>query len=326
VSRRVPPLNPLRVFETVARTLNLTTAAQQLHVSQSAVSRQIATLETYLGVDLFRRERHGVTLTQAGAAYAAEIAPAFEAISLATERLQGRSAPAILQLRTYTTFTSQWLIPRLPDFQQRHPDIEIVITNAVRDVDFDRDAVDAAIQFGDGQWPRVQTDLLFHDEIEPVCSPSYLRAIGGRNSDPERLLAGRLLVAHYRSADWATWLAATGRADLSLRAERMRFSNSLLAWQAAQKGLGTAIGQISMLESELEAGLLVRPFSQPVRGSKAFFLVRPVLQRRAKKVEAFRDWLLSAIENSRVDPPLTPQSPARPRRAPPGLRAGSSAG
>lgn len=292
MARRIPPLNPLRVFEVVARTQNLTAAAQELHVSQSAVSRQLAALETYLGVELFRRERHGVTLTRVGAAYAAKVIPAFEEIGAATDKLLRNTAQGVLRVRTYTTFTAKWLIPRLPDFRNRHPDIEVVVTNAVPDVDFDRDPVDMAIQFGDGHWPRVQLDLLFPDEIEPVCSPAYLAAQLPEGGNPELLLRSRLLVSHYRSADWNDWLEATGRPGAAAGAERMSFSTSVLTWQAALDGLGMAIGQTSMLSSEIEKGTLVRPFGQPVQRDKAYYLVRPASQRYSRKVDSFRDWLL----------------------------------
>ena len=292
MARRIPPLNPLRVFEVVARTQNLTAAAQELHVSQSAVSRQLAVLETYLGVELFRRERHGVTLTRVGAAYATKVIPAFEEIGEATDKILRNAAQGVLRIRTYTTFTAKWLIPRLPDFRARHPDIEVVVTNAVPDVDFDRDPVDAAIQFGDGRWPRVQLDLLFPDEIEPVCSPGYLATHVPRGGDVEQLLKSRLLVSHYRSADWNDWLEATGRQGAADGTERMSFSTSVLTWQAALDGLGMAIGQTAMLSSEFEKGTLVRPFGQPVRRTRAYYLVRPASQRYSRKVDCFRDWLL----------------------------------
>ena len=174
MARRIPPLNPLRVFEVVARTQNLTAAAQELHVTQSAVSRQISALETYLGIELCRRERHGVSITRAGLSYARQILPAFETIADATDRLTRASRQGALRVLTYTTFAAKWLIPRLEQFNQRHPHIDVRIHNGVPSVDFDRDSVDVAIQFGDGQWPRNQCDLLFHDQLEPVCSPQYL--------------------------------------------------------------------------------------------------------------------------------------------------------
>ena len=293
MTRRFPPLNPLRVFEVVARLNNLTAAAQELHVSQSAVSRQIATLESYLGVELFRRERHGVALTRVGATYAQRVIPAFEEIASATEKLLRNTSHGVLRVRTYTTFTAKWLIPRLPDFRLRHPDVEVVVSNAVPDVDFDRDPVDVAIQFGDGRWPRVQLDLLFPDEIEPVCSPEYL----AQSKNPDALLASRLLVSHYRRTDWDDWLQATGRTGAAAvaNAERMSFSTSVLTWQAALDGLGTAIGQTAMLQHEFQKGTLVRPFEEPVRRPMAHYLVRPAAQRYSRRVDAFRDWLLESV-------------------------------
>ncbi len=294
MARPIPPLNPLRVFEVVARTENLTAAACELHVTQSAVSRQIAVLETYLGLELFRRERHGVLLTRAGKDYAEQVVPAFAAIAAATEKLTKANAQGGLRLRTYTTFAAKWLIPRLPDFKQRHPDIDVRISNAVPDVDFDRDAVDVAIQFGDGGWPRVHTDLLFPDEIEPVCSPAYLNREGGQKS-AEAVLRKRLLVSQYRRSDWDDWLAANNLQEQAAQAERMAFSSSILTWQAALDGLGVAIGQTALLTTELESGQLVRPFHRPLKRSKAHYLVRPRLQRESRKVMAFRDWILDNV-------------------------------
>ncbi|GAA0804028.1 transcriptional regulator GcvA [Cupriavidus gilardii] len=296
MARRIPPLNPLRVFEVVARTQNLTVAAQELHVSQSAVSRQIAVLEGYLGIELFRRERHGVSLTRVGQAYAEEVVPAFDAIATATARLLKNTSQGALRVRTYTTFAAKWLIPRLPDFQAQYPSIEVRIDNAIPDVDFDRDPADLAIQFGDGRWPRVSADFLFHDEIEPVCTPEYLRTHrGGGRGRPEALLRHRLLVSHYRRADWDDWLAFAGLAEMADRTERMSFGSSVLTWQAALDGLGIAIGQAAMLQAELASGRLVRPFARPLVRSKSYYLVRPAVQRESRKVTAFRDWLLDTV-------------------------------
>jgi LysR family glycine cleavage system transcriptional activator len=301
MARRIPPLNPLRVFEVVARTGNLTAAAQELHVTQSAVSRQIAVLEGYVGVELFRRERHGVTLTRAGRGYAEQVVPAFDAIASATDKLLKGSTQGALRVRTYVTFAAKWLIPRLPEFQREHPQIEVRITNAVPDVDFDRDPADVAIQFGDGRWPRVQADWLFDDEIEPVCAPRYLAGPRGRARRPEALLAQRLLVSHYRNTDWDEWLAATGLAEAARGAERMRFSSSVLTWQAAHDGLGMAIGQTRMLAAEFASGELVRPLARPVRTGRAYYLLRPAVQRESRKVAAFRDWLLAACRGASAE-------------------------
>jgi LysR family glycine cleavage system transcriptional activator len=293
VARRIPPLNPLRVFEVVARTLNLTAAARELHVTQSAVSRQVGTLESYLGVELFRRERHGVVLTRAGQTYAKQIVPAFDAIASATEALTRATGQGGLRVRTYTTFAAKWLIPRLPAFKKAHPGIDVRIVTAVPDVDFDRDGVDLAIQYGEGHWPRVEADLLFRDEIEPVCTPAYLKQLGGvRQRD--KLLEGPLLVSQFRRDDWDDWLAAQGLSERAAGGERMYFSSSVLTWQAAIDGLGVAMGQPALLAQELQTGQLLRPFALPLQRNSGHFLVRPAVQRPSRKVTAFRDWILQA--------------------------------
>ena len=302
MSRRIPPLNPLRVFEVVARRLNLTAAAQELHVTQSAVSRQIGVLETYLGVALFQRERHGVTLTRTGRAYAEQVVPAFAALAAATEKLLGGTTLGPLRVRTYTTFAAKWLIPRLPAFEKIHPHIEVRLTTSVPAVDFDRDPVDVAIQYGDGRWPRVHADLLFRDEIEPVCSPRYLAAHAPDPTHPQALLHGRLLLSHYRHSDWDDWLAANALADHGRDAERMSFASSVLTWQAAVDGLGLAVGQVPLLAAELAAGQLVRPFARPLRSDNAFYLLRPKVQRETLKVRAFRDWLLEVCAQAESRP------------------------
>lgn len=294
MARRIPPLNPLRVFEVVARTQNLTAASKELHVTQSAVSRQIGVLESYLGVELFRRERHGVTLTRLGTSYAEQVTPAFESIAAATDRLVRRTSQGTLRVRTYTTFAAKWLIPRLHDFQRQHPDIDVRITNGVPDVDFDRDAVDLAIQFGNGNWPRLKADLLFFDEIEPVCSPRFLAENKSWKQHPESLLAKRLLVSHYRRSDWDDWLSFTALAEHAAQAERMSFSSSVLTWQAALDGLGIAMGQTALLGPELETGRLVQPFKRPVHSGSGYYLVRSGVDRQARTSRVFRDWLLEA--------------------------------
>lgn len=294
MARRIPPLNPLRVFEVVARTQNLTAAGNELHVTQSAVSRQIGVLETYLGVELFRRERHGVALTRAGQAYAEQVIPAFERIADATDKLVKGTSQGALRVRTYTTFAAKWLIPRLNEFRELHPSIDVRISTAVPEVDFDRDPVDLAIQFGDGKWPRVESEFLFHDQVEPVCSPQYLAQYAPNPRYPQSLLRQRLLVSHYRKVEWTDWLDATGLAPEARQAQEMTFSSTLLAWQAAIDGLGIAIGQTHLLTQELASGALVRPFNRPLVRDQAYYLVRPKLQRASRKVTLFREWLLGA--------------------------------
>ena len=305
MTQRIPPLNPLKVFETVARTENLTGAAHELHVTQSAVSRQISVLEAYLGVELLRRQRHGVSLTKAGRAYAEQIVPAFAMIANATEDLLKDSSQDALRLLTYTTFAAKWLIPRLPDFHARHPGIEVQLSTAVPDVDFDRDSVDMAIQFGDGQWPNVQADRLFTDQIEPVCSPRFLARHAPDSQHPESLLRQRLLVSRYRRNDWNDWLEVNALKAMSADSSRMSFGSSILTLQAAVEGLGLAIGQTRLLAADFASGLLLQPFAgtrwKPLCSERAYYLLRPLHQRETSKTRAFREWLLQCVNEL---PPL----------------------
>jgi len=300
---RIPPLNPLRFFEVVARTQNLTLAAQELCVTQSAVSRQIAVLEAYLGVELFRRGRHGVSLTPIGKAYAEQVIPSFHNISAATARLLASSHGGMLRVRTYTTFASQWLIPRLPDFRSLHPDIDVDIVTGMRDVDFERDAVDLAIQAGVGDWTSARHDMLFYDRIDPVCSPAYLNTHAQGGDDLPALLRGRLLYSRYSHShsDWEAWLDRNAMTTGTSASEWTGFSISMLAWQSAAAGLGVAMGQIAMLNEEFKLGNLLRPFNKPVRRDHAYYLLRPKQRTDLTKVKVFREWLLKCAAQTRAD-------------------------
>lgn len=298
MSKKLPPLNPLKVFDVVVRTQNLTKAAQELHISQSAVSKQLNVLQAYLGVELVRRERHGVSLTQAGLQFGEEITPAFDTISKATAGIMRSGSDSTLRIQTYTTFAAKWLIPRLSDFHARHKDVSVVITNSVRPADFDRDNVDLAIQMGNGAWQGQDVDFLFEDIIEPVCSPAFFRRHAPEAAYPRSLLRTCLLVSHYRQDDWPTWASLCRYDEDIANTERMRFSTSVLTWQAAIEGLGIAIGQTSLLADDLKAQRLVRPFNLPVRTGASYYLVRPQLQRHARKVVLFRSWISEQVANS----------------------------
>ena len=301
---KIPPLNPLKVFEVVARAKNLTTAANELRVSQSAVSRQIAVLEEYLGVQLFTRERIGVKLTEVGEAYARRIGPAFEQISEATKFVTQKYSDNVIRLRTYTTLTARWLIPRLPHFKLQYPDVEVLITNSNAPLDFGTEQCDLAIVLGDGNWPDAEATLLLEDVIEPVCSPAFLESFHGNTEQLlESLQSKRLLVSKYRKDDWPTWLAHIGMGHVFDKAEKMVFSSSILTWQAATDNLGIAIGQQHMLDPDLKAGRLICPFAKPLRTGRGHYIVTPSVQRYSGKIEAFKEWL---VHEARENRPMAP--------------------
>lgn len=294
MSRAIPPLNALRVFEAVARLGSFTKAAEELYVSQSAISRQISLIEDYLGIKLFDREQRGVTLTALGHAYQKDIGPAFAQIATATQNLFATSRGGPIKVRAYTTFAAKWLMRRLPEFQAAYPDLEVRISTNVTPIDFQRENVDLAIQFGDGRWPGILCERLLDDQIAPVCSPVLMDSkIPLATLDD--LKSHRLLHSHYRKSDWPDWLSAVGRPDLATPHESMEFSSSILTYQAAVDGLGVAIGQILLLDQELEKGILVRPFAQIVKRPFAYYLLQPERHSTPRNVKIFREWLLDKI-------------------------------
>jgi LysR family glycine cleavage system transcriptional activator len=285
--QQLPPLNPLRVFEVAARLESFTAAADELGVTQSAVSRQIATLEGALGAKLFSRQRHGVLLTKEGRAYRDGISPAFAMISAASAALTHPRAEQ-LRLRIYTTFAAKWLIKRLPKFQKAHPEINVQLSASAAKINFARDNIDLAIQFGRGEWRNLEKKLLISDVIQPVCSPRLLRA------HPElRTVDGlrnqQLLHSHYRMQDWDDWLKSAGRPDLL--SEGTIFPSSMLAYEAAAEGLGVAIGQLFLLKDDIAAGTLVPLFDRPLARDFGYYALWQKSAARGRSINAFLKWL-----------------------------------
>lgn len=302
MTRPIPPLNPLHVFDRAARHGSFTRAAEELGVTQPAVSRQVALLEDYLGVRLFLREPRGLTLTPEGRRYAEEIAPAFRTIAAATERLVTTRAAEPLKLQVYATFMAKWLMRRMPQLQARHPALKLRTRAVVQPVDFARDGVDAAIQFGRGDWPGLDVVFLFADEIQPVCAPALL-AGGPPVRTPADLLRYPLLHAHYRRRDWPDWLAAMGLDEVA-EPEAAIFSSSLLTYQAAIDGLGIAMGQPRLLQQEIASGTLV-PLARSLHRDLGYYFVSPPDHHDWRRIGLVRDWLLDqvAAENAAGDAP-----------------------
>lgn len=304
MSKKIPPMNPMRAFYVVARTKSLTKAAKELHVGQSAISKQLDVLEKYLGVKLFRREQRGISLTDVGQELGDRIVPAFDQIAEAAHHVTERSNDNQIRVHTYTTFAAKWLIPRLEDFHKRHPEFSVLIINLTNNIDFERDRIDFSIQLGNGNHPDTDADLLFDDVIEPVCTAAFLKKHVPDSQYPQAILRTRLLVSHYRpKGEWGLW-AKTHQytADIA-DTPQMNFGSSVLTWQAAMDGLGVAIGQVALLTDDIREGGLLYPFNRPIRTGLSFYLLRPNVRREARKITLFRDWLLSQAAATR---PLLP--------------------
>jgi len=291
MSRAIPPLNPLHVFAVVAQVGNFTRAAQELRVTQSAVSRQIATLEAYLGLKLFSRQRQGIELTAVGARFFEEIGPAFETIAVATERLRLSRSREALRLEVYPTFAAKWLIPRLARFSTLHPQIEIKLSTGIKPANFAAQNVDLAIQLAKPGQIVDEHQLLFHDVMQPVCSPAYLNE--HRIEQLDDLAGARFLHSRYRRNDWRDWLGAFGRSDLW--GGGVEFPSSLLTYQAAVEGMGIAIGQTGLLSDDIKAGVLV-PLFDVIERELAYFVIWPKGTEPNLKGRKFIRWLRDEVE------------------------------
>jgi LysR family glycine cleavage system transcriptional activator len=293
--RRIPPLNALRAFETAARHRSLSKAASELAVSQAAVSRHVKFLEEYLGVRLFNRRPSSLQLTAAGKAYSQRLTRAFNEIASATEQTVGVSGKQRLSLRAYSTFMLRWLLPRLPDFQLKHPRIELNITTAVETPDFSREGVDVAIRYGKGAWPGLYAQKLFSDALRPFCTPAYAQLMGGITLG--NLRDCTLLHHSRRGGDWPDWLEVAGASGMELDTG-MFFDDLLLVHEAAMRGLGIGITQEKYIEPELANGTLICPFEQVLRRDVGYYAVCRAGAQGLPGIAEFLHWLAGLAERA----------------------------
>jgi len=286
----LPPLNPLRAFEAAGRHVSFTRAAEELGVTQTAVSRQVSVLEGYLRVRLFERHNSELILTDTGRAYLSSVQPALEMISNATEISRGQ-AKSVLKVRVYLTFALRWLLPRLSRFRAEHPEIDINLTTSVTPADFERDDIDISICHGDGRWKDVVAWQIFEDRITPVCSPTLLQGDNPPRT-PEDLVGQSLLHSRNRSDDWHEWLSFAEVTEEPKQS--LIFETSSLVYEAAKQGLGFAIGQVRLLQDDIDRGDLVAPFDVMMRPKGYYLLHRE--GRIEAKTRIFCEWVLREAE------------------------------
>lgn len=298
--RRTGPLNPLRAFEVAARHMSFTVAADELCVTQGAISRAVKTLEDYFGVSLFKRLGNGLELTPRSRLLAHKLTDIFSQLADATDEFVGSKTAHVLTVWTYTSFMIGFLIPRLPDFQLKHPNIKVRLISATDSTEFNRDQVDVRLRYGHGHWTGFDSTLLFREELRPVCSPRLL-APGQKKLELADLEKHVLLHYDGRRHDWADWLAAAGHADLQPR-DNLVFDELSVANQAAIAGLGLAMVQRIYFHNEIEHGQLIVPFDTVLWRDRGYYLTVSRERRNAESVAQFRDWLLEqlAAQNAAV--------------------------
>lgn len=281
----LPPLNGLRAFEASARAGSFVAAAAELQVSPSAVSRLVKLLELRLGVALFDRKPNGLELTERGRTYVTALTAAFGQITQATERLKFASSSALL-IGAGPTLAMRWLIPRLPGFHTKHPEIDVRLSTAIAGADPMRPDWTAAIRAGDGAWPGFESHFLFTADLFPVCAPALAKVL----RKPADLKRAAILQVTNAPEDWQLWLKAA-HVDLDLR-HAQEFDYPAFALQAALDGLGVAMARAPFVADDLAAGRLVRPFKLAVPKAKGWYLVHKHAAGENSALKAFRDWLV----------------------------------
>ncbi len=289
---RLPSLNALRAFEAAARHLSFTRAAEELSVTQAAVSHQIKHLEDQLGMKLFRRMNRQLMLTDAGQALLPAVSDGFRVLADGVARVSGFGHENRLKVSTLESIAAEWLVPRLGRFRTRHPDIDIELSIADALVDFQRDDADLAIRYGPGGWPRVTALKLTEETIFPVLAPS-LAERGPPLRSPADLLKYPLI--YEQGIDfWNAWFTAAGLAGAVVpKGPVLPHTNLVL--QAVIAGEGVSLGRSFLISGDLRNGRLIRPFATQISARAAYYLVYPPEAETRPKVRYFREWLLEEV-------------------------------
>jgi LysR family glycine cleavage system transcriptional activator len=294
---RLPPLNNLKAFEAAARHESFTRAAEELCVTQGAVSQQVKALEEGLGIKLFNRERQRLIITEAGRDYLVIVRDALDRIALGTERLLQRQNAGVLTVSTSPDFAAKWLVHRLGHFAEAHSGIDLRVSATLHHVDFAREEVDLAVRHGDGNWPGLDTVQLSDEQLFAVCSPKLLSG-RRRLGKPADLLKFPLIHLDNRD-DWTKWLRAVG-VDQGEVAHGPVLNRASMVIDAAIDGQGVALARTTLAAWDLINGRLVRPFPDSLALSRTYWIICPKATSNVPKIVTFRNWLLAeAAEDAR---------------------------
>ena len=294
--RRLPPLNALKAFEAAARSESFTRAAEELCVTQGAVSHQVKALEATLGIKLFNRERQRLVITDAGREYLTVVRDALDRIAAGTERILQRQNSGVLTVSTSPDFAAKWLLHRLGRFTEAHPDIDLRVSGTMHHVNFAREDVDVAVRHGDGHWPGHDVVRLCVEQLFPVCARKF---VSGRNriTKAADLLKLPLLRLDDTTA-WPRWFEAAGLAGAVAQGPILNRASMLI--DAAVDGQGIALARTALAAWDLINGRLVRPVDVSLRMSNSYWIVCPNATAALPKIKAFREWLLTeAAEDMR---------------------------
>jgi DNA-binding transcriptional LysR family regulator len=299
IRRKLPPLTALTAFEAAARLTSFTKAASELGVTQAAISRQIHLLEEYFGFPLFLRLHRKIKLTEKGKSLASAAQDAFDLLAASVAEVSMADHEAELTIAATVAFSHFWLLPRISEFSSRHPEINLRIVTQDNIPNIESSDLDVAVRFGNGMWPDGQAELLFEDEIFPICSPKFAETAGTITS-PRELLAYPLIS---NMADdptwtgWSEWLAAFS-VELPKKQPGLRCSFYTDAIYSALNGQGIALGWRHLVEDLLDQGRLVRLTEATVKTRNAYFSVVPKRRRQSEAARLFQNWLTETVSTT----------------------------
>lgn len=297
--RKIPSTAALVSFEAAARHESFTKAAEELSLTQSAICRQVASLEEFLNVELFRRSRRGVKLTEAGQSYSRRVATQLDAVERDTLSVMGQQGTSTLELAVVPTFGTQWLLPRLKQFQRLHPTITVNLTNRTRPFLFADTDFDAAIYFGDGDWPGTHAYRLMDEKPLPVCSPALLAGEEGLSAT--RISQLPLLQQTTRPYAWRQWFSSL-QLNVAHDMTGPRYELFSMLAQAATHEMGVALIPPFLIQRELAQGLLVVAHPHTLVSQRAYHLMIPERKIDSASLQAFRDWLISEARHYAEQP------------------------
>ncbi len=286
MTRTLPPLLSARAFEFAARNLSFQSAADELHVTASAISHQVKALEDFLEVQLFRRDHRGVSLTPEGSRYLAKLHKAFDEIAVATADIREGKLSGRLSVGATSAFISRWIFPRVKSFTQAFPKIDLHFQALVGPVDFDRQELDVAVRVGRKEWTGLRCDRIMSSPLFTVCSPE-LRSSLATPCDLRR----QVLLHYDNGEEWSRWLKEAN-------VDGPRFDDCNLLLQAAVEGQGVALTFTALAARELRAGQLVRPFKLQLLPEAWYYIVSPEASANRPKIAAFREWILKEAQGN----------------------------
>lgn len=297
MANRLPPLNALRAFEASARQLSFTRAAEELFVTQAAISHQIKALEDNLGIKLFMRKNRSLLLTEEGQSYYLDIKDVFNALHDATEKLLARGAKGAITVSLQPSFAIQWLVPRLNTFNLLHPDIDVRIKAVDQPENSLTEDVDLAIYYGRGRWSGIHAEQLHTEYLIPVCSPLLLS--GSKPLSIIDDLANHTLLHDASRRDWKRWFKHVDFKGGNVNHGPI-FSHSAMVLQAAIHGQGVALAHSVLAKPDIDSGRLVCPFKEVLISKNSYYIVCRERQLELGKIAAFREWVLQTVADEQT--------------------------